>query len=113
VATTALTGKIQHSDAAARSSPALRRVVVFVVGGVLNLLGVAAWLVSGLLTAPLLLAGVGVWAREFDWAERLLTHLRRWTDSLWRRANARPARWGIATALSLTATTTAYWWLMS
>ena len=78
----------------------------------LNLLGVAAWLVSVLLTAPLMLAGVWVWSREFDWAKRLLVHVRRWAGSIWRRVRVHPVRWGAATLTSLGGSATAYWLLM-
>ena len=86
-----------------------RRIGLFVVGLVLNVLGAAAWLVSMLLTAPLMLAGVWVWAREFHWARRLLKHVRRWAGALWRRTRGHPWRWGIGTAVSVGGTATAYW----
>jgi hypothetical protein len=91
----------------------LRRIGVFVVGLLLALLGAAAWLVSVLLTAPLMLAGVWVWAREFHWAERLLGRVRRWAGSIGRRVKERPLRWGVGTAVSLVGTATAYWLLMT
>jgi uncharacterized membrane protein YbaN (DUF454 family) len=90
----------------------VRRVCVFLLGSVLNLLGVAAWLLSALLTAPLLLAGLWVWAREFEWAERLLVRVRRWARSLWARVKSQPMTWGLMTATSIGGTATAYWLLM-
>ncbi len=91
----------------------LRRTGIFVVGLVLALLGAAAWLVSVLLTAPLMLAGVRVWACEFHWAERLLGRVERWAGSLWQRVKERPLPWGVGTAVSLAGTATAYWLLMT
>ena len=90
----------------------LKRVGVFALGSVLNLLGAAAWLLSVLLMAPLMLAGLWVWSHEFDWAERMLTRFRGWTHKLWCRARAHPVRWGVTTVVSIGATTTAYWLLM-
>lgn len=82
------------------------------LGSVLTVLGAAAWLLSVLLSAPLLLAGLWVWAREFHWAHRLLGHCHLWCGSLWERVRERPVRWGLMTVVSLGSTTTAYWWWM-
>lgn len=85
------------------------RAGILVSGLVLNLVGAAAWLLSVLLMAPLLLAGLWIWSHEFYWAERLLDRLRRWTQAWWRRVRTRPVRWGVTTATSLSGTATAYW----
>lgn len=90
-----------------------RCVGVFLLGSVLNLLGVAAWLLSALLSAPLMLAGLWVWAREFDWAERLLSRFHGWAQALWERVRVKPVRWGLMTAASLGGTGTAYWLVMT
>jgi len=82
-------GSPSHDDRGRRGTGP-RRAGVFTVGLALNLLGVAAWLLSVLLTAPLLLAGLWVWSREFEWAKRLLTRCHRWAGSLWRRVKAHP-----------------------
>jgi len=88
---------------------AFRRLGLLLAGAALMVLGAAAWLLSVLLTAPLVLAGLWVWAREFDWAERLFRRVLRWARSLWRRARARPVRWGAMTAAGFGGTAAAYW----
>ncbi len=90
-----------------------RRTCVFGLGCVLHLLGAAAWLLSVLLMAPLMLAGLWVWSHEFDWAERWHSRCRHWSDRLWRRARSHPVRWGITTAVSLGVTGTVYWLLVA
>lgn len=110
VAASAVTGPARGTLPGGNESTGARRIAIFVIGGVLNLLGLAAWLLSVLLCAPLMLAGFWVWSHEFDWAKRLLHRVRAWAGSLWRRARAHPVRWGVAAALSLAATATAYWW---
>ena len=113
MATTALTAS--HGGAATRGERpgTLRRIGIFVVGGVLNVLGLLAWLLSVLLTAPLLLAGLWVWSREFVWAERLLHRVRDWAGSMWQHARAHPVRCGVTTVISLAATGTTYWWFLT
>lgn len=86
---------------------------MFLLGSALTLLGVAAWLLSVLLTAPLLLAGLWVWSHEFHWAGRLLGRCHSWTGSLRRRVEARPVRWGLMTATSIGGSGTAYWLLLT
>jgi hypothetical protein len=85
------------------------RAGIFSLGLVLNLLGAAAWLLSALLMAPLMLAGLWIWSHEFPWAGRLLDRFHTWARALWRRITARPVRWGVSTATSLSGTATAYW----
>ena len=112
MAASALTTAAYGSARAGGGRSGIRRIGVFAVGFVLNLLGAAAWLLSVLLMAPLMLAGLWVWSREFEWAERLLGRFRHWAGALWRRVRAHPVRWGLTTVLSLVATGVAYWWLM-
>lgn len=96
--------------AGARSG--IRRTGVFVVGCLIALLAAAAWMLSALLSAPIVVAALSVWAREFEWAKALLDRVQRWTRLIWRRTRAHPIRWGVGTALSLTGTGTAYWLLV-
>ena len=92
---------------------AVRRATVFAVGSVLHLLAAAAWLLSVLLTAPLMVAGLWVWSREFEWAERWLGRCVRWARSLWERVKAHPVKWGAMTIAGVGVTATAYWLLMA
>jgi hypothetical protein len=56
-----------------RAAPrSLRRSVAGVVGTTLVLLGAALVVLPGPFTVPLVIAGLGVLASEFAWAERLL-----------------------------------------
>ena len=108
---TAAVGAAQRAcrkcDAPPRSWP--MRAGIFLLGLVLNLLGAAAWLLSVLLMAPLMLAGLWIWSHEFHWAGRLLERVRVWAKATWRRVKERPVRWGVSTATSLSGTATAYW----
>ena len=56
-----------------RAAPrSLRRSIAGVVGTTLVLLGAALVVLPGPFTVPLVIAGLGVLASEFAWAERLL-----------------------------------------
>ena len=50
----------------------VRRVVVFVVGLLLILLGLVLIVLPGPLTIPPILLGVWLWSREFEFARRWL-----------------------------------------
>ena len=92
---------------------ALRRATVFALGSVLHVLAAAAWLFSVLLTAPLMVAGLWIWSREFEWAERWLGRCVRWSSSLWQQVKAHPVKWGAMTIAGVGVTATAYWLLMA
>ncbi len=77
------------------------RCGVFVVGLLAVLLGGALWLLSVLLAAPAVLAGVWLWSREFHWARRLLGVLSRYGKRLSARVRRRPLRWALITAAGL------------
>ncbi len=102
-----------HAHGRDSRSSGVRRLGLFLLGSILNLLGLGAWLLSALLMAPLLLAGLWVWSHEFAWAKKLLRRFGRWAESYWRRVRASPVKWGLTTAVSLGATTAAYWYLMA
>lgn len=89
------------------------RVLVFLAGLVLVLAGAALWLFSGLLTAPLVLAGLWVWSWEFAWARRLQHRFRLHVQALWKRVRHRPARWTLATVSSVAVGAAGYWSFMA
>jgi tellurite resistance protein TerC len=62
-----------------------RRLVIFVIGSTVLLLGLAMLVLPGpgLLFVPL---GLAILASEFIWARRLLRRYKHGTASIWRRA---------------------------
>ncbi len=68
----------------------LLRAVVFVVGLLFVLLGVALIALPGPLTIPPILLGVYVWSTEFAWADRLLERAKRSATEAWEQAKRRP-----------------------
>ena len=68
----------------------LLRGVVFVVGLLFVLLGVALIALPGPLTIPPILLGVYVWSTEFAWADRLLERAKRSAEEAWEQAKRRP-----------------------
>ena len=68
----------------------LLRGVVFVVGLLFVLLGIALIALPGPLTIPPILLGVYVWSTEFAWADRLLERAKRSATEAWEQANKRP-----------------------
>ncbi len=66
------------------------RAVVFVVGLLFVLLGVALIALPGPLTIPPILLGVYVWSTEFAWADRLLERAKRSATEAWEQAKRRP-----------------------
>ena len=68
----------------------LLRGVVFVVGLLFVLLGIALIALPGPLTIPPILLGVYVWSTEFAWADRLLERAKRSATEAWEQAKKRP-----------------------
>ena len=66
------------------------RAVVFVVGLLFVLLGIALIALPGPLTIPPILLGVYVWSTEFAWADRLLERAKRSATEAWEQAKRRP-----------------------
>ena len=66
------------------------RAVVFVVGLLFVLLGIALVALPGPLTIPPILLGVYVWSTEFAWADRLLERAKRSATEAWEQAKRRP-----------------------
>ncbi len=66
------------------------KAVVFVVGLLFILLGVALIALPGPLTIPPILVGLYIWSTEFAWAERLLDRAKRSAQEAWENAKRRP-----------------------
>lgn len=66
-----------------------RRVLVFIIGSTVLLVGIAMILLPGpaLLVIP---SGLGILALEFAWARRLLKHIREKVDGVRNQFNSRP-----------------------
>ncbi|WP_200936369.1 hypothetical protein [Marmoricola sp. Leaf446] len=86
---------------------------VFALGLALVLAGCALWIFSGLLTVPLVFAGLWVWSWEFAWARRLLHGFRSWVRSRVRGIRERPRRWAAMTVTTLAVTAGCYWAFLS
>lgn len=71
---------------------ALLEVVVFVVGLVFVLAGIALAVLPGPLTIPPVLVGVYVWSLEFRWARRLRVRVTRSAEQARDHARQHPAR---------------------
>jgi uncharacterized membrane protein len=104
--------KADRSDTAAAWKKALRRTpggavavkaIVFVVGLLFILLGLALAALPGPLTIPPILVGLYVWSTEFAWAERLLDRAKRSAQEAWEKAKRRPVITGLLTLSGLVA----------
>jgi uncharacterized membrane protein YbaN (DUF454 family) len=81
----------------------LLRAVVFVVGLLFVLLGIALIALPGPLTIPPILLGVYVWSTEFSWADRLLERARKSATEAWEQAKRRPVASAAVTLAGLVA----------
>jgi uncharacterized membrane protein len=68
----------------------LLRSVVFVVGLLFVLLGIALVALPGPLTIPPILIGVYIWSTEFAWADRLLERAKKSAREALEQARRRP-----------------------
>ena len=105
-----------HSSAAWKK--ALRRTpggaaavkaIVFVVGLLFILLGLALAALPGPLTIPPILVGLYVWSTEFAWADRLLDRAKRSAQEAWENAKRRPVITGLVTVAGLIAFGVGVW----
>ena len=85
------------------------RGLVFVVGLLFVLLGIALIALPGPLTIPPILLGVWVWSTEFAWADRLLDRARRSAEEAWHKARNRPLLTGLVTVSGLVAFGVGVW----
>ncbi len=82
---------------------------VFVAGLVCVAAAAVLWTLSLLLALPPAFAGLWLWATEFAWGRRLFHGFRKRARLLWRRAKARPRRWGALTVGGLLTGAGASW----
>lgn len=87
----------------------LLKVVVFVVGLLFILLGLALAALPGPLTIPPILLGVWIWSTEFAWAERLLERAKRSAREAWENAKRRPVVSALVTGSGLVALGVGIW----
>ena len=79
------------------------KAIVFVVGLLFILLGLALAALPGPLTIPPILAGLYVWSTEFAWADRLLERAKRSAREAWENAKRRPVITALVTLSGLVA----------
>ena len=79
------------------------KAIVFVVGLLFILLGLALAALPGPLTIPPILVGLYVWSTEFAWAERLLERAKRSAREAWENAKQRPVVTALVTLSGLAA----------
>ena len=82
-------------------SRTLRRIVVFVAGLLLILLGLVLIVLPGPLTIPPILLGVWLWSREFEFARRWLRPVKKQGAAAWEAAQERPVHTALVTVLGL------------
>lgn len=91
----------------------VRRVVVFVVGLLLILLGLVLIVLPGPLTIPPIVLGVWLWSREFAFADRWLAPVREKGALALDHARRAPIRTGLVTVLGLATAVAALWTALS
>ena len=89
-----------------RSTPGgtqLLQVLVFVLGLICILIGIALAALPGPLTIPPILLGLYVWSTEFAWADRLLDRAKDSAREAWAKAKAKPVLSAFITLAGLAA----------
>lgn len=81
----------------------LLQVIVFLLGLLFILLGVALLALPGPLTIPPILLGLYIWSTEFGWAHRLLERAKVSAREAWGKAKERPVVSGLVTVSGLIA----------
>jgi hypothetical protein len=79
------------------------KAIVFTVGLLFILVGLALAALPGPLTIPPILVGLYVWSTEFAWADRLLERAKRSAQEAWANAKRRPVITGLVTVSGLVA----------
>ena len=87
----------------------LLKVVVFVLGLLFILGGLALVVLPGPLTIPPILVGVYLWSLEFGWAQRLRARAEQSARDAWESAKAHPVRASLITGAGLVAAAVAVW----
>lgn len=90
-------------------SRTLRRVVLFVAGLLLIIIGLVLIVLPGPLTIPPILLGVWLWSLEFEFARRWMKPVSERGAVAWRQARTRPFRTSAVTLLGLVAATLLIW----
>ena len=75
----------------------LLQILVFALGAVFVLLGVALIVLPGPLTIPPILLGVWIWSTEFAWAERLRDRAVASAREAWESARRKPLTSAVVT----------------
>lgn len=81
----------------------LLQVIVFVLGLLFILLGIALLALPGPLTIPPILVGLYIWSTEFGWAHRLLERAKVSAREAWEKAKDKPVISGLVTVSGLIA----------
>jgi uncharacterized membrane protein YbaN (DUF454 family) len=79
----------------------VRRVVMFVAGLLLILLGLALIVLPGPLTIPPILLGVWLWSLEFEFARHWLRPIKKQGSTAWEAAREKPVHTTVITVLGL------------
>ena len=79
----------------------VRRVVLFVAGLLLILIGLALIVLPGPLTIPPILLGVWLWSLEFEFARHWLRPIKKQGSQAWDTAREKPVHTGVVTVLGL------------
>ena len=81
----------------------LLQVLVFLLGLLFILLGLALAALPGPLTIPPVLLGLYIWSTEFVWADRLLDRAKASAREAWAKAKRKPVISGLVTVAGLIA----------
>ncbi len=79
----------------------VRRVVLFVAGLLLILIGLALIVLPGPLTIPPILLGVWLWSLEFEFARHWLRPIKKQGSAAWDTAKEKPVHTTVVTVLGL------------
>ena len=87
----------------------VRRVVLFVAGLLLILLGLALIVLPGPLTIPPIIVGLWIWSTEFEWAHRFFSIWKEKGQDAWDHARRHPVSSTAITIGGLVAAAVAIW----
>ena len=79
----------------------VRRVVVFVAGLLLILIGLVLIVLPGPLTIPPILLGIWLWSLEFEFARHWLRPIKKQGSAAWETAKEKPVHTTVVTVLGL------------
>jgi hypothetical protein len=93
-------------------SRTVRRVVIFVAGLLLILLGLALIVLPGPLTIPPILLGVWLWSLEFEFARHWLRPIKAKGSDAWDTAKEKPVHTTVVTVLGLVGAVLVVWFAL-